>query len=396
MLNTKQSENSHLPAQAGGARKLFICITKSNWGGAQKYVFDIATNTSRDQFDTTVLLGGSGDLMKKLEEAGVKTLLLKNSQRDIDIKKELGLLFELIKLFGKEKPDIVHLNSSKMGFTGALAGRIAGVKKIVFTAHGWAFNENRSFLSKTFFKILHMLTIILCHNTIAVSEITKKQIGKLFAKKIIVIRNGLRNIEMKDKDSAREILSVKMLEKNGKTSSILSGNPIWIGTISELHTTKGLSYAIEAISKIRNNIIFIIIGEGEKRKELEELIIKLGMSNKVFLMGYVDSASTYLRAFDILTLSSITEALPYILLEAGYASLPVIASDVGGIPEIIENNKTGMLVSPRNSEEIKASIEYLIKNPEKARILGDSLKIKISENFTQKIMLEKTFALYRK
>ena len=390
MLSSKLSENSH------GARKLFICITKSNWGGAQKYVFDIATNTPRDQFDTTVLLGESGDLMKRLEEAGVKTILLRNSQRDINIKKEIGLLFELIKLFRKEKPDIIHLNSSKMGGMGALAGRMAGVKKIIFTAHGWAFNEDRNFLSKILIKMLHILTIILCHETISVSEATKKQIGRPFNKKLTVIKNGLREIELKNKDSARENLSIKVLQKNQKVANLLSGNPIWIGTISELHTTKGLGYAIEAISKIKKNVIFLIIGEGEKRKELEEQAVKLGVSNKIFLIGQVDSASSYLKAFDIFTLSSITEALPYVLLEAGYASLPVIASNVGGIPEIIENNKTGILVSPKNSEEIKNSIEYLMKNPEKLRFLGDSLKEKISKNFTQKIMLEKTFTLYKK
>lgn len=378
-------------------KKLFICITKSQpWGGAQKYIFDIATNTPRDQFDTTVLLGGTGDLKKKLDEAGVKTLIVKNSQRDIDAKKEFGLLFELIKVFKKEKPDIIHLNSSKMGFTGALAGRIAGVKKIVFTAHGWAFNENRSFFSKCFFRILHNMTIMLCDNTIAVSEITKNQIGKLFRKKIVVIRNGLRDTELKSRDSAREMLSIKILQKNTKVSFLLSENPTWIGTISELHTTKGLNYAIEAISKIKNNIIFIVMGEGEKRKELEEQTVKLGVSNRVFLVGHVDLASSYLKAFDIITLSSITEALPYMLLEAGYASVPVIASNVGGISEIIENNKTGILVSPRNSEEIKTSIEYLLKNPEKAKSLGDSLKAKISKDFSQKSMLEKTFVLYRK
>ena len=176
MLNSKQSENSH------GARKLFICITKSDWGGAQKYVFDIATNTPRDQFDTTVLVG-DGNLKKRLEDARVKTLLLKNAQRDINIKKEFGLLFELIKLFKKEKPDIVHLNSSKMGLIGALAGRIVGIKKIVFTIHGWAFNEDRNFVSKIFIKILHIFTIILCHKAISVSETTKNQSVKLFNKK---------------------------------------------------------------------------------------------------------------------------------------------------------------------------------------------------------------------
>ena len=191
------------------------------------------------------------------------------------------------------------------------------------------------------------------------------------------------------------ILSLKILEKNKKSSNILSKKPFWIGTISELHTNKGLSYAIEAISKIKNDIIFVVIGEGEKRKELEEQTIKLGVANKVFLTGHLDNVSSYLKAFDIFTLSSITEALPYALLEAGYASLPVIACDVGGIPEIIENGKTGILISPKNSEEIKNSIEYLIKNPRNATSFGNALKEKISKNFTQKIMLGKTFALYK-
>jgi glycosyltransferase involved in cell wall biosynthesis len=375
-------------------RKLFICITKSNWGGAQKYIYDIATNTPRDQFDTTVLLGGTGDLKKKLEEANVKTLLLNNSQRDIDAKKEFGLLFELIDIFKKEKPDIIHLNSSKMGFVGALAGRIAGVKKIIFTAHGWAFNEQRSFMSKIFLKILYYFTIILCHKVISVSETTKKQIGRIWGEKIIVIRNGLRDMELKAQKDAREILLAKILQKNPRATQQLNKNPSWIGTISELHTTKGLNYAIEAISKIKH-VIFVVIGEGEKRKELEELIVKLGLSTRVFLLGQIDFAGTYLKAFDIVTLSSITEALPYMLLEAGYAGEPVIASNVGGIPEIIENNKSGLLIPSRNSEQIKTSIEYLLKNPGIAASFGSALKDKVSKNFSQKVMLEKTFAIYR-
>jgi len=377
-------------------KKLFICITKSDWGGAQKYVFDIATNTSRDQFDTTVLLGGDGDLKKKLEEAGVRTILLKNSQRDVNLLKEFGLLFELIKLFQKEKPDVIHLNSSKMAGTGAFAGRIAGVKKIIFTVHGWAFNEDRNFISRFLIKALHIITIILCHKIISVSEITKKQIGFPFNRKIVVIRNGLRNIDLMDKESAREILSFKIQQTNPKYTSLLAKKPKWIGTISELHTNKGLSYAIEAISKIKNNnVIFVIIGEGEKRRELEEQAVKLGVSNRVYLIGRLDSASSYLKAFDLFVLSSITEALPYVLLEAGYASLPVVASDVGGISEIIENNKTGILVYPRNPEQLKNSIEYVLKNPEKSKLFGDSLNETISKRFTQKIMLEKTFALYK-
>jgi glycosyltransferase involved in cell wall biosynthesis len=376
-------------------KKILICITKSNWGGAQKYVFDIARELSKNRdVELSVLLGGDGELKKRLEEINIKNIILKNSDRDLRIIKDIKLFFELLKLFRKEKPDIIHLNSSKIGFVGSLAGRLSGIKKIVFTAHGWVFNEDRSFLQKKIFKLLHIFTIILSHKTIAVSDIVKKQIGKNFNKKIIVIKNGIKDINFIDKNSAKESLSIKILQKNPNVVEKLTSNPIWIGTISELHKNKGLAYAIEAISKIKENIIFVIIGEGEERKKLEEILIKLGSSKKIFLIGKVENASEYIKAFNIFTLPSITEALPYVLLEAGKAGLPTIASNVGGIPEIIENDISGILINPKNSESIKNSILQLIKNPEKMKLLGHNLNKKIDNEFKVENMLKMTFEVY--
>lgn len=379
----------------GKKTKIFICITKSNWGGAQKYVFDIAKSLPKYEFDVSVLLGGDGELKSKLDAAGIKTIMLRNSQRDIDVKKEFGLLSELIKIFKKEKPDVVHLNSSKMGFVGALAGRMAGIKRIIFTGHGWAFNEDRNFISKIFFRILHICTILLSHKSIAVSEITKRQIWWPFNKKMIVVRNGVREIDFKDKISAQESLSIKVLKKNPDYEAIFNKNPLWIGTISELHKNKGLKYAIEAISKLKEHVIFMIIGEGEERKNLEDLIKKLKVSEKVFLLGRIENASSYLKAFGILTMTSITEALPYFLLEAGAGGLPVIASKVGGIPEIIDHEKTGILVPRKNSEKIKDTLEDLIKNTGRRKMLGDNLKEKIDREFTLQNMIDQTIKIYQ-
>jgi glycosyltransferase involved in cell wall biosynthesis len=372
--------------------KLYLCITKSNWGGAQKYVYDIATNIPKDKFDVTVLLGGLvtqagyGELKKRLDEVGVKTQLLK-IRRDVNIKNDFNSLFELIQLFRKEKPNIIHLNSSKMGLIGAIAGRIAGIKKIIFIAHGWAFNEERPYYQKLFFRILHIITIIMAHKTISVSEITKKQIGWPWNKKIVVIKNGLTPISFIEKNKVREILTEKI-------GQIIPENTLWIGTISELHKTKGLKYVIEAISHIKHNVIFIIIGDGQERESLEKLVSAYKLNDKIFFLGRIESASNYVKAFDIFTLTSITEALPYVVLEAGSAGLPIIASNVGGIPEIIENDKTGILVQPRISEEIKNSIEYLIKNPEKAAAIGMALSDKINKEFKINKMVQETLKLY--
>jgi glycosyltransferase involved in cell wall biosynthesis len=368
-----------------GKKKIFICITKSNWGGAQKYVFDIATQLPHISYDTCVLLGGNGELKDKLEEKNIKTISLKNSQRDMGIKREFGLFFELYKIFKKESPDIIHLNSSKMGFVGALTGRICGVKKIIFTAHGWSFNEDRNLISKFIFKILQILTIIMSHKTIVVAEILKKQIPRKFRKKIIVIRNGISDIDFIEKNEARKIISGE---------NLIPLNSIWVGTISELHKNKGLEYVIKAMAEIIGSVAFVLIGEGEERKNLEDLIKKLGAQNKIFLIGKIDNASKYLKAFDIFTLTSITEAFPYVLLEAGLASLPVIATNIGGIPEIIENKKTGLLIKTKNIDGIKSNVEEYLKSLDKYSSFGERLHEKIMTDFTKEKMVKNTIALY--
>jgi len=160
-------------------QKILYVITKSNWGGAQRYVFDLATSLDKNLFDVVVVCGGNGLLKEKLQSENIKVVSLKTLERDINIKKELLSAKELYKIFKTEKPDIVHLNSSKAGAIGAFVARIVGIKKIIFTAHSWAFNENRSFYSKIIIEFIHWLTVFLSHKTIAVSESVKKQISHL-------------------------------------------------------------------------------------------------------------------------------------------------------------------------------------------------------------------------
>jgi glycosyltransferase involved in cell wall biosynthesis len=374
-------------------KKIFICITKSNWGGAQKYVFDISRELiKRKDIELSVFLGGNGELKNKLKEIGVRIVEI-NSERDISILKDIKIFFELLKIFKKEKPDIIHLNSSKVGFLGALAGRLCGIKKIIFTAHGWVFNEDRNFIEKKFFYILQKLTVIFSHKTIAVSNVVKKQI-KIKKNKIIVINNGIQDLDFLSKNLARESLLIKIFQKNPGAVDKITDKKIWLGTISELHKNKGLEYIIEAVSKIKEDVILLIIGEGEQRKKLEEDIIKYGASNKIFILGKIENAYSYLKAFDLFTLTSITEALPYVLLETGKAKIPVIASNVGGIPEIIEDNKTGLLTIPKNIEDIKEKLLTLIKNPEKASILATNLNKKIDRDFKTEKMLKDTFEVF--
>ncbi|MFA5838755.1 MAG: glycosyltransferase [Candidatus Paceibacterota bacterium] len=402
--------------------KIIFVITKASWGGAQRYVFDLAcalnrpepvegdlaTNLPKNEFDISVIVGGEGLLKEKLLENKIRVIPLPQMERDVNLFKEIQTFFLLLKIFIKEKPDIVHLNSSKAGGLGVFAGRIARVKKIIFTGHGWAFNEDRSLFSKIIIAILHWFTIILSHKTIAVSQNTKKQITKVLpfvSKKMVVIHNGIKKLDFFSNDEAREFLFQKT-SLFGKDINLWSTKTAWIGTIAELHKNKGIDIAIKTIEKLsqkfkeqKQSLVYFVIGEGEERKNLEKIIKEKKLDTEIFLIGNIENASKYLSAFDIFFLPSRTEALPYVLLESGDACVPVVATHVGGISEIVEDMKTGILVDKNDeekmSEDFSNALLSLLKDGELRGKMGYDLKNKIVKEFGFDEMIKKIIEIYK-
>ncbi len=367
--------------------KVLLAITKGIWGGAQEYVWSLATSLPKEKFDVSVICGEGETLIKRLEENGVKTIQIKSLKRDIFFWNELKSFWTLFKTLKEEKPDILHLNSSKMGFLGGLVGRILGIKKIIFTAHGWAFNESRKSITKFLFYILQWLTVTFSHITITVSRKTKSDIDRmpLIKNKVFVIHNGIESIIFDDKEKARK-----------KISEITKTKPvnIIIGTISELHKNKGLDFLIQACKNLPESVSVYIIGDGEERQNMANLIANFGLEERIFLTGRIENAKSLLPAFDLFTLTSRTEALPYTILEAGLAKLPVVASRVGGIPEVIENGKSGILFRSGDVDELTKALKYLIEREEKRKQFGENLQKTVQENFSKEKMLEKTIGFY--
>jgi glycosyltransferase involved in cell wall biosynthesis len=367
-------------------KKILYVITKSNWGGAQRSVFDLASNLPKE-YESIVALGGDGSLKTRLEEAGIRTISLPFLTRDVRLFFDFLVLKKLISLFRDERPDIIHLNSSKIGGLGALAGRIAKVPNIIFTAHGWAFREERSEIQKAAIKFLSWLTMLWSHSVITVSERDQREAAAFpfVKKKIILIHNGISEPEFLPKDTARKM----MYEKN-------TAEALWIGAIGELHKNKGHKYAIEALAAIqsKHNAMFFIIGEGEERRALEKTITDLGLRSKVILLGNKDDAVKLLPAFDIFLFPSVKEGLPYTILEAGLAGLPAIASAVGGIPEVITDMESGILVRPKSPEEIARAFDFLLSHKKEMANLGKKLHANVKKNFSFKKMLRETVALY--
>ena len=259
-------------------RKVLFVITKSNWGGAQRYVFDLATHLPKTAFEVVVALGGTGEkgaetglLEKKLKEAGIRTIFIKSFMRDISAGKEVGALSELIRIFKREQPDVVHLNSSKAGALGALAARIAGVKKIIFTAHGWPFRENRNPIFKAILWLASYSTGLLSTIVICVSEFDLKQAKRMPGVHAMRIYNGIEPVEYASGEKVRALFP--------------AGAKI-TGTIGELNKNKNQIALIEQ-AKNDPSMHVAIVGVGELQPMLEEKIKEYKLENRVKLLGFI-------------------------------------------------------------------------------------------------------------
>ena len=374
-------------------QKILYIITKSNFGGAQRYVYELATRLPRASYDVTVAFGGNGLLKQKLEEAGIQTRSIHSFDRDINIIKELKSIFELATIIREIKPDVIHLNSSKAGGSGAFVARLLGIKKIVFTAHGWPFHENRNLLWKSIVWFLSWLTSLLAHVTILVSQYDKSSSRMPFVQnKFTLIRTAVPNIDFLTREVSRQKLFTQEIQNAHM-------NDIWLVTTAELTPNKNILTAIKAVETYnRENssqkIFYTIISDGELFSALKEYIHTHNLENEIYLAGYVPEARTYLKAFDIFLLPSVKEGMPYTVLEAGAAGLPSIASNVGGIPEIISNTENGILVNPHDQKTIEAALQSYSTNPSLRAEHSQKLKSNVNSSFALNTMIEKTIAIY--
>ncbi len=376
-----------MEAKINQKRVLFV-ITQSEFGGAQRFLYELITRLDSKKYEILVASGElpsaettkgkeqKDEFLKSLEEKNIKTKKLRFLKRKINpIFDCLGII-ELIKLINRFKPDYLHLSSSKAGFLGSIAGfkiKLLWPKKfknlkIIYRIGGWSFNDPWPFWKKKIFILAEKITagfkdIIVVNNQSDFEQAVKLKIKP--KKKLKLIYNGIDalKIEFLPKDEARLKLFKNLSKKYGEIFQI----DFIIGTIANLYPTKGLEYLIEAARILKSIIhdskfIILIIGDGQERSNLESRIKNYGLEDRIILLGQIPEAFKYSKAFDIFVLPSIKEGFPWVILEAMAAKLPVIATRVGGIPEIIEGGKNGILVESKNPQQLAETIKYLIEN----------------------------------
>lgn len=376
--------------------KILYIITQSELGGAQKYVQDLASFVKEKNLQVIVAAGEKGSLLDKLQALNINTYILKHLKREINFFHDIAGIWEIYSLIKNIKPDIVHLNSSKAGVLGAFAAKLAGVKKIMYTVHGFVFLEPLPRWKKIFYIFIEKISGYYKDIIICVSDNDLKQgLAHHIApeKKFHTIHNGIDFGKMTffEKQDARK----KILEIIPSKKQVLENADAWIGTIANFYPAKGLDILMQSSKEIIANhpkTIFIVFGDGDERKNLEILIEKYKLSENFILAGRIPQAQQYLKAFDCYVSSSRKEGFPYALLEAMAAGLPIIATEVGGVPEMLGD--AGILIPPESPAHLSQAIGKALQEKDLLQTLSQKASNRAQKKFSLGQMLQKTYELY--
>ena len=371
--------------------KVLYLITKLELGGAQKQLLSLCSGLDKEKFAIYLFTADSGLLVEDASKVfGINLYLSKFLDRPINPFKDLLAFFEIASFIKSKKINVVHTHSSKAGILGRLAARVAGVKRIVHTVHGWSFNDFQPYLSRHFYILLERLCARLSDKIVVVSEYDKEKglsehIGG--RNQYLVVPYGIDHSEFKAE-------SYSLRKEFGIPSSVLL-----VGMIACFKSQKAPQDFIEAarlITSKSGNVKFIMIGDGQMRGHVQELISRYQLQDKVILAGWRRDIPQVLCALDIFVLTSLYEGMPIVVLEAMAAAKPVVATNTGGIAEVIKDGEDGFLVTPKAPQEMADRIFTLLTDENLRKRLGENASLSVSENFSVPSMVLAHQQLYLK
>ncbi len=345
----------------------------------------------RDRFHPIVCyLSGQPDGKNELEPIAFEVRYLRFGKKKLRYHRFnviLPLLKMLCKIMKEEKIDIVHCHRHKATVIGTIAATIAGVPNVISHVHGLA--RTRSWVRRfTNWIILRRVKKIIVVSDSVGQDVINTNWG-IDPSKIVTVKNG---IDLKTIDN------ITISKREARTTLGILESEIVFGTVGRLTPTKGQSYLIDAFSRVIKKIPhsrLVIIGEGPLFGELSEKVKDLGISPKVSFTGYRDDVLQLLGGFDIFVLPSLAEGLSIALLEAMASKLPVIASNVGGIPEVFGKAHCGKLVPPKDVSALEsAMLEIYFLDEEQKKMLGENARKRVEEEFKIDAMSKKLSEVY--
>jgi sugar transferase (PEP-CTERM/EpsH1 system associated) len=364
--------------------KVMLITHDMKIGGLQRVVTDMATHLDRNRFEPSVCaLRGGGPFAEELQNNRIRFFNVSANNGKVDYLCSL----KLRRLFKEEKPDIVHTHNTQPFIDGTVGAMLAGVPVRIHTDHARDFPDKRRYMYAEYV-LSHFVDRI-----VAVSNHTKQNLVRfehIDEDRIDVIPNGIDG----DKYEVTIDRSKKMRELD-----IPEGKGPILGIGVRLSNQKGITYLLRAMKSLSvdlPNAVLLIAGEGELRDRLEKEAIALGIGENVRFLGARLDINEILKILDVYVLPSLWEGMPLVLLEAMAASLPIVATDVGGNADVVIDGQNGFLVKPGDIRSLYLSLRTVLENQELRARFSKSSYDRYRQRFHVGAMINGYETLYAK
>jgi glycosyltransferase involved in cell wall biosynthesis len=334
-------------------------VTKLELGGAQKVCLALMEGLKKD---ATLISGSEGVLTNQVQKFK-SVYLIDSMKREVGfraISSEMRTFFSLISLFRKLKKKhskiIVHTHSTKAGLLGRWAAFFAGVRSKVHTVHGWGFNAYQSWMRWFVIYFLELITSFITTRYVCVSSYDVAEGNRLiprFKSKHKIIRAAI--------ETEKFLPAQKIVKKSSKE--------FIFGTVSCFKPQKNLFDLLKAFKRVSENchlfgrdVVLKIIGDGELRPKIEDWIRDNSLEKSIHLLGWQYDIPSHIYLWDTFVMSSLWEGLPCAVVEARFANLPVVSYNIGGISDVIVDQKNGFLIEPGDWEELARKMEILVED----------------------------------
>lgn len=357
----------------------------AEWAGGEVYLLQLAHRLNRNRFSLEIVCPYDGPFVQRLHQEGVAVSVV-----DLTRLASPSAIFRLRDLLVRKEAKIVQSHGARSNFYGRVAGRLAGVPAIISTVHNSLYDYPVGRGRKALYLLMDRLTAPLAHRIVCVADSLAQDLirrSRLDARQLQVIHNG---IDL-DRFNPRDVDGLRVRQQLG-----LPPGPL-IGMIGRMTPQKGHIYFLQAFARVRDRFPearALIVGDGPLREELEGMARELKIEEGCIFTGVRSDIPELLSTLDVFVLSSVSEGLPYAVLEAMAMARPVVATRVSGLPEIIEDGVTGLLVPPRNPQALGAAVIGLLQDRDRAQKMGAAGRRTVEEKFGLDRMVQEIERLY--
>lgn len=373
-------------------------IARLNVGGPALHVTYLARGLADRGYETTLVAGdvgrGEASMAFVAESAGVDVVRLRGLSRELSPLRDAVAAWRLARIIRKVRPDVVHTHTAKAGAVGRTAALLAGPRRpvVVHTFHGHVLRGYFGRAGTLVFRAIETVLARLTDRLVAVSPEVRDELvslGVAREERFSVIRLGIELVPRVAFDG--DLPEIRRRHGIGSETFVVG----WFGRMTAVKRTDDLLTTLAALRSRGVDALLLLVGDGDDRERLEERAHELGLARECLFLGYQEDVAAWYAVCDAIVLTSASEGTPVTIIEALAAGRAVVATDVGGVPDVVDEGETGFLVPPGDTEALAARLERLARDPELRAEMGRTGRERVLRRYAVERLVDDVDLLYR-